>query len=283
MTSSFEKPNMNASARSISVTSTWSPSSSDIRVDSSRPPKPAPSTSTEVDMPQDRPLASAGVAEAVLLEDLLAVDAADERPSHEVARLGASRRGLALEHELFAIRRGSRAANLQTFRSSGRGCGAVQRALDLHTLALEGAGAGRSRHVAHDGLGALVDQIAPLLLGAGHHTEGHGQASAHEHASGPRAHAVRHRSGEAVLMSASTDPGVVSIDTSPSETIPIAFPLSTTGRRRMSPARMSCIASVTVSIGARAVMSRVYTSPTVVVVGSEPSAVARIAMSRSVR
>jgi hypothetical protein len=47
------------------------------------------------------------------------------------------------------------------------------------------------------------------------------------------------RSGEAVLMSASTELGVVSTDMSPSETMPIAFPRSTTGRRRTLRARIS--------------------------------------------
>jgi hypothetical protein len=46
ITSSFENPNTNASLRSIMVTSTSSPSSSDNLVDSSSPPKPAPSTNT---------------------------------------------------------------------------------------------------------------------------------------------------------------------------------------------------------------------------------------------
>ena len=48
ITSSFEKPKTKASARSISVTSTRSPSASDSRVDSSSPPNPAPRMSTEV-------------------------------------------------------------------------------------------------------------------------------------------------------------------------------------------------------------------------------------------
>src|SRR5881397_3436465 len=50
ITSSFENPNTKLSARSISVISTWSPSSSDRRVESSSPPKPAPRTSTDVVM-----------------------------------------------------------------------------------------------------------------------------------------------------------------------------------------------------------------------------------------
>ena len=52
ITSSFEKPNTNPSARSISTTSTSSPSSSDNRVVSSRPPNPAPSTTTRMPFPR---------------------------------------------------------------------------------------------------------------------------------------------------------------------------------------------------------------------------------------
>ena len=48
MTSNFEKPKTNPSALSINVTSTSSPSCSDNVVDSSRPPKPAPSTKTRI-------------------------------------------------------------------------------------------------------------------------------------------------------------------------------------------------------------------------------------------
>src|SRR6476646_9294501 len=48
MTSSFEKPNTNPSARSIRTTSTSSPSASDSRVVSSSPPNPAPSTTTRI-------------------------------------------------------------------------------------------------------------------------------------------------------------------------------------------------------------------------------------------
>src|SRR5215831_5486009 len=44
ITSSLEKPKTKASLRSISVTCTSSPSDSDSRVQSSNPPKPAPST-----------------------------------------------------------------------------------------------------------------------------------------------------------------------------------------------------------------------------------------------
>jgi hypothetical protein len=46
MTSSFEKPKTKASLWSMSVTSTSSATSLDSRVDSSRPPKPAPKTTT---------------------------------------------------------------------------------------------------------------------------------------------------------------------------------------------------------------------------------------------
>src|SRR5438128_683093 len=48
ITSSFEYPKTNASFLSIRVTSTSSPSASDKRVPSSRPPKPAPRTTTRV-------------------------------------------------------------------------------------------------------------------------------------------------------------------------------------------------------------------------------------------
>ena len=48
ITSSLEKPNTNPSAWSISTTSTSSPSSSESRVVSSKPPKPAPNTSTRM-------------------------------------------------------------------------------------------------------------------------------------------------------------------------------------------------------------------------------------------
>src|SRR5579862_5238736 len=51
MTSSFEKPNTNASLRSTSVISTSPPSSSDRRVVSSSPPNPAPRTSTRTRPP----------------------------------------------------------------------------------------------------------------------------------------------------------------------------------------------------------------------------------------
>src|SRR3954451_17879727 len=54
ITSSFEKPKTNASARSISVTWTPSLSASDSRFDSSRQPKPAPRTRTEVATTKDR-------------------------------------------------------------------------------------------------------------------------------------------------------------------------------------------------------------------------------------
>src|SRR6266566_6835444 len=46
MTSSLEKPKMNPSLRSISTTSTASPNSVDNLVVSSRPPNPAPRTTT---------------------------------------------------------------------------------------------------------------------------------------------------------------------------------------------------------------------------------------------
>ena len=51
ITSSFENPNTNASLRSISTTSMSSPNSSDSLVVSSRPPNPAPSTSTRIVTP----------------------------------------------------------------------------------------------------------------------------------------------------------------------------------------------------------------------------------------
>ena len=51
ITSSFEKPNTNPSDRSISMTSTSSPSSSDNRVVNSSPPNPAPNTTTRMNEP----------------------------------------------------------------------------------------------------------------------------------------------------------------------------------------------------------------------------------------
>src|SRR4051794_33891367 len=50
MTSSFEKPKMKPSDLSMSVMSAWSPNASDSVVVSSRPPKPAPSTSIRIDL-----------------------------------------------------------------------------------------------------------------------------------------------------------------------------------------------------------------------------------------
>ena len=84
-------------------------------------------------------------------------------------------------------------------------------------------------------------------------------------------------------MSASTEPGSVSTARSPIETIPIARPSVTTGRRRTLCSRIMRIASWTVSVGANASRLRVWTSPTLVVAGSRPCATARTAMSRSVR
>src|SRR5262249_17188044 len=111
ITSSLEKPNTNPSAWSISTMSASSPSTSDSRVVSSRPPKPAPRTRIRMDFcipPGDwrqtryacgsgrrlRDDPDVGLGLGPLAEDLLGLVVGDRAGDHDVfALLPVHRRG----------------------------------------------------------------------------------------------------------------------------------------------------------------------------------------------
>src|SRR5207247_751921 len=87
ITSSFEKPNTKPLDWSISTTSTSSPSSSESRVDSSRPANPAPNTKTLIDLLRLRHDADVGLGGLPLAEDLLGLVVRDRPGDDDVVAL----------------------------------------------------------------------------------------------------------------------------------------------------------------------------------------------------